>query len=756
MMSPGNDNYGFFLSDVLNYPLIARCTEFSHIIDRCSIKELHDIFPTLVNSIFGVPNSTGWGLRTICRSLNQHEFDCLYHFFTPLGPMFRLCYRLLNEPFKFDVPIEMLPFSTSQVLLNGGYSNFYTDMINIDPIRRQIVSLSLNSFDYFILHFLLHGLSPIHIMYPGALAAHNGMWQTLYFTLTADYLCTFLPANPENIVMPTNICGSVKTTANVPIQPIQPNRSPKYLSLSAITHNFTTNTTTIRSPDSFRQHWRTESVLYLFVDIWLRHNFDECRELPSSEFIRVVRILVKQLHIFGNSADLDNTSMSLLRKLAQPMMNAQMYVFLRCIISRWPLDSSFTTVLELWLSYIQPWRYIFPNNAMYIGSPQIAHRFEQFVMENMISYTQILVQLLPRFERIDFSSMRNVMMLHRVLKVFAQANLSDLLKLNEQEIGSMNIGMMSTPNHKSPKHPDSFNGPSNMNLSYRSDQSLHNESYKHLFGAEVQDHLKHLVQKMLAFREIHSEHAAKLERDLISRRKGFFKYIKWLLIHDDDASTQQELKDSKKIPDLLNNMLSAVSVIFDIDIPTSEEVFAFSSQYSWDESRSYDKSALMQAEMDMDVFDTYPSPTIMKKRVMDVQYMGDPALIPIQSGENAFLVRCLHIVATRINEKYPRDIDGLWNRNGILGQLARQILHPPMTLRSFDKTQGMSREVKQDIGARVTFRQFGSYKTCATIFGAYLLGYLFYGSGVSGLVILSVVTFVYVVVVSFLNDPKVH
>lgn len=109
--------------------------------------------------------------------------------------------------------------------------------------------------------------------------------------------------------------------------------------------------------------------------------------------------------------------MSLLRKLAQPMMNAQMYTFLRCIISRWPLDTSFTTVLELWLSYIQPWRYTFPNNAAFLGNPQIAHRFEQFVMENMISYTQILVQLLPRFERIDFSSIRNVMMLHRVLKV---------------------------------------------------------------------------------------------------------------------------------------------------------------------------------------------------------------------------------------------------------------------------------------------------------------------------------------------------
>lgn len=123
----------------------------------------------------------------------------------------------------------------------------------------------------------------------------------------------------------------------------------------------------------------------------------------------------------------------------------------------------------------------------------------------------------------------------------------------------MNIGnMMASPNHKPHKHSDSFNA---SNLSYRTE---HNESYKYLFGLEVHDHLKHLVQKMLVFREIHAEHAAKLERDLKNRRKGFFKYIKWLLMHDDDSGSQQELNDSKKIPDILNNMLMAVSNIFDV------------------------------------------------------------------------------------------------------------------------------------------------------------------------------------------------
>ena len=87
-----------------------RCPELGLLIDRCSIKELQDLFPFLVKSIFGVPNGgVGWGFRTITQQANPNEFGILYSFFVPLGPMFRLCYRLLNEPVKFDVPIELLP-----------------------------------------------------------------------------------------------------------------------------------------------------------------------------------------------------------------------------------------------------------------------------------------------------------------------------------------------------------------------------------------------------------------------------------------------------------------------------------------------------------------------------------------------------------------------------------------------------------------------------------------------------------------------
>lgn len=178
------------------------------------------------------------------------------------------------------------------------------------------------------------------------------------------------------------------------------------------------DTTNIRSPETPRTFsWRTETVLYFAVDCWLRYDVDGCRELPSSEFIRVVRILIKQLHAFGNSADLDNTSMGSLRKLAQPMMNAQVYTFLKHLIARWPLDSSFSVVLELWLSYIQPWRYTFGRTLYPNMEPRIQKKNESFIAENLICYTQILVQILPRFERLDFSTIKNSLMIFRVLKV---------------------------------------------------------------------------------------------------------------------------------------------------------------------------------------------------------------------------------------------------------------------------------------------------------------------------------------------------
>lgn len=100
--------------EILNQPPMMRCPELGLLIDRASLRELQDIYPVLVNSIFGVNTGggTGWGFRLMTRDTHPHDFDVLYNFFIPIGgPMFRLCYRLLSDSLKYELPVGMLPVS---------------------------------------------------------------------------------------------------------------------------------------------------------------------------------------------------------------------------------------------------------------------------------------------------------------------------------------------------------------------------------------------------------------------------------------------------------------------------------------------------------------------------------------------------------------------------------------------------------------------------------------------------------------------
>lgn len=514
--------------------------------------------------------------------------------------MFRLCYRLLSEPIKFDVPIESLPPKTIQMLNNGRYAIFYSDILNIDPYRRQVSSLQLNAFDYFILHFVLHGMSPLHKQFPAALTVHNDHLKTVYYFLTADFLCTFLPTDPNAEVQPSNVYCSVKSAAPIPMSPIVPMRRTKYLSRNVISHNFTSNATNIRTAEPSRSsYWRTESVLHLFIDTWLRYDIDGTADLPSSEFIQVVRVLVKQLHSFANSAEIDVTPMASLRSLAQPMMNAQINNFLRGIIQRWPLDSSFLVVLELWLSYIQPWRYTL-NRQIGLDDPQgqlcIPQKFEKFIMENAAAYTQIFIQLLPRFERLDFTSLKNVTILYRLARVFSQTNLSQLLRIHDRRLltnehltfspnKSNLLAHISSHNHSpsSPSSPprhsqdvtDSFDTPANSTayFSHRSDAAyLHeDDTYICLFGSTEKQRM--IVTKLEIFKsklfesyEMANQQINQLEASVQKRYNGLSGYIKWYFSNDEEAEHNQSLNDAKKISEVLEYVIRSFAIIFEVKI----------------------------------------------------------------------------------------------------------------------------------------------------------------------------------------------
>ncbi|XP_069964053.1 sphingomyelin phosphodiesterase 4 isoform X1 [Bactrocera oleae] len=757
-----NENLGNRIMELMSYPIPDRCVELTQLFERCSLRELQDVFPTIVQSVFGIGSGgLGWGLRATTKENSPMCFDVLHEFFSPMGPMLRLCYRLLNEAIKFEFNLDLLPHKVSEMIQSGQYSLFYADLVNIDPFRRQVTSLVLNAFDYYMLHYVIHATFPLHKMYPAALQVHNERMKTVYFFLTAEYLCTFLPGNPDAIVFPTNICTSVKAPQPLqPVQPLQPQRSPKYLKIPTNTSLFQTDSPSTsaaavaavqaaRNCDSPRTHcWRTESVLHFFIDTWLRYDIDEARDLPSSEFIRVVRILVKQVHTFANSTHLDHTPMVMLRKLANPMMKTRIYPFLKSIIGRWPLDSSLSVVLELWLSYIQPWRYLFdaPNAGYYGGSGvnaansmaagsignevAVSQRFSTFIAENLVIYTQIFVYILPRFERLDFTTFRNVIMLHRLVKVFSQPNLPAMLCQAEQAY-ICQLGADSPRKHSVYARQGKTEW----------DGIFHEESYTPLFGPAVKCEIEQVIKTVCISRLYVLQEIDNIRLDIVEQRKAHsFLRKMFATIFADVSPAELKLQEIAKIPDVLDLAVRSLSVMFDVRLPeiTLEQIHDRNSPQL--NMSAYDSSDYLDISK--------VSPIQMQNNLANLSATIDPATVPIKDYELKFLVRFLHKISCRLNEMFGNEIQALWCRSDFVGKLARQLLYPPMTQQWFDKSRGVSELCEERLPARICLRPLASYQVLGLITFAMLIGYSLWHAPIFGLFIFILLFSIYITILA--------
>lgn len=746
-MSHYSGNLGNRILEILSRPAPEKCPELGLLFDRCSIRELQEYFPNIINSIFDLTNlGIGWGLRTVTKEDSSHTFEILHDFFIPHGPMFRLCYRLLNDAIKFEFNIDLLPHKLSEMIQSGQYSIFYSDLLSIDPFRRCVHALSLNAFDYFILNFAIHGTFPLHKRYAAALQVHNERMKTVYFFLSAQYLCTFLPESPDQVVTPTNICPTVKVPQPMPVQPLQPMRSPKYLKIPNMSPYLVTNnqaTITAETPRTYA--WRTESVLHLFFDSWLRYDVEEARDLPSSEFIRVVRILVKQTHTFCNCAHLDATSMAQLRKIAQQMMKARMFPFLKSIIARWPLDSSLSVVLELWLSYIQPWRYTFEwqnnNHQANIEFP-ISSRFDSFIQDNLAIYTQIFIHILPRFERLDFTTFRNVIMLHRLIKVFCQTTLPQKLYNYEQYFcGNNTFGI----NH--------LDAPQ-ITRTYRSsldssgcvgewDHLFNEDSYIPMFGPVIQSEVEHFIEtiniaKVYVKKEIRSIRKEEIEKH---QNIGFLKNTIKLLF-EDISPNAIKLQEIMKTPDLLDLAMQSLAAMFDINLT---EV-SMDNVLSTDHNNSLNFSVYDNSEY-LDI--SKVKPLQMRQNIGNIKTTTiDPALLPIQFQECTILVRFLHQVSCKVNEMFSDEMDNIWKRSDIWGKISRQILSPPMKAQWFEKQRGVSQFCEDQLPPRICLRFLASYKTLILIGASLFVGQILWGAPSYGLLSLLLLNATYLFILS--------
>lgn len=95
----------------------ARCRELTSLLSCGNIRDLQQIFPLLIDSIFGPRGTLCWSLRTVVVDNNTYEYNLLQEFLSPCGPLFKLIYNLLRESHvKYEFSVAFLPVSILEVI----------------------------------------------------------------------------------------------------------------------------------------------------------------------------------------------------------------------------------------------------------------------------------------------------------------------------------------------------------------------------------------------------------------------------------------------------------------------------------------------------------------------------------------------------------------------------------------------------------------------------------------------------------------
>ncbi|KAL4710747.1 hypothetical protein ACJJTC_004392 [Scirpophaga incertulas] len=731
----------------LNMPLHDKVHELTRIIDQSSPnKELQALFPQLINNIFSTSIGNGWGLRSITFDCNRYEFELLLGFFEPLGPVFRLCYKLLSDTqLKYKLSLNLLPIDLQISLERGRFSQFYADLLSVDSQSLNVLDLSLNPFDYYIFHFALH------------LVTNNTVnnswenWNSVYFALACDYLMHFLPTDPNASVLPhiPNYTGKVPMatplqTANRPLY------SPSLLlipDLSGMNNQHSSQT------QSRNEVWRSETVLQVFIDIWMSVEQSYSRNVEayqksytslfsSPERVRTVRVLVKHVHSYSAKHLVDPAARtSALRKYARQIMCTRAYHYVKHLVQTWPLDASFRLVMELWLSLIQPWRYTdnsinqdrFPssnNNQEEVNASVFDASFTQFIAENFPTYTCIFQMVVPRFLRLDLTAYKNAVMLFRLGKVFSQQHLVPILWNLEQGIIDNNLGMQHSPevsfNSSALDHSYTYNGVALHKWVAVAKQALSelnlspNYEYDPIWSENKKGFSIEFVKKIMTAHLVADKNLDDLTKKMQSQHKGVWaSMMNWLMMGNYEEE-RNLLEEMKKVPIYLNN-----AVIYFTDI------------YGLSEGVIQPSAAVVEDSLEHSSFANstsfpYSITNKLRSNSSSVQYMGDPDLMPISSYESTILVRILYQIATRINEMYESEFSQLWLKNNIWGYLAREVLQKPCTVHTYIKDSTNHQNiVSQNLPARLSLRRLGSHAFIIWTTVGYLIFRLFSYSGLS-------------------------
>ncbi|XP_035486233.2 sphingomyelin phosphodiesterase 4 isoform X2 [Scophthalmus maximus] len=724
-------------SDATTKPLLQRCQDLVKIIDEYPAKELHLIFPWLVESVFGSLDGViaGWNLRLL--HSRSHEFNIVTEFLNPCGPMLKLVYKLQAEEYKYEIPVNYLPGPVKACIQEGVLPDcpLFHNKLQFPLSGLLTLNLALNPFEFFMFNFAFCLITPK--CYPQG--QHGSSTDSAYFVLVDTYLKYFLPSE-----------------GNVPPSPFSDSRgsvtapSPRSSSISfagygvhspSLLKHHIFHQPSVNADPSAQEIWRSETLLQMFVEIWLHHYSLEMYQklqspqvklallqyrlsmssmpcqphappgsgtlhtyqepfTPTEEHVLVVRLLVKHLHAFSNSLKPEQLSSSpsahshahtspleeFKRVVVQRFVQQKLYLFLQHCFGHWPLDASFRAVLETWLSFIQPWRYTGEKmNPQPDQNRTVPDKWESFVQENLLMYTKLFQVFLNRAVRTDLVNAKNALMVFRVAKVFAQPNLADMIQKGEQ--------LFLEPEHVlHHRQPRGYLTPSQGGSFLSSRQKVVTDmvfrvkshvyslegqdcQYKQMFGSDLRGAVMKLIQMIAQARQ-----TAKRISDHASEVAASSSFMSWFGLGSSDlnntfsgAEPEESGECLKKTHEFLDRALENLCLIFKLNQGQLSQLISNLGS-SQDDGNCRQLPDCVQGENGLILTDLGRRQIINGLRRFDLQYQGDPELQPIRSYENALLVRLFYRISSLVNERYGGHMSALCSRPDFLGRLGRHYL----------------------------------------------------------------------------------
>uniref|UniRef100_A0A669PKT0 Sphingomyelin phosphodiesterase 4 n=1 Tax=Phasianus colchicus TaxID=9054 RepID=A0A669PKT0_PHACC len=697
-------------ADCVNKPFAQRCHDLETVIEEFPAKELHGIFPWLVESIFGSLDGiiVGWNLRCLQGRTNPTEYSVALDFLDPSGPMMKLVYKLQAEEYRYDFPVSYLPGPVKasiqeQVLPE---CSLYHNKVQFTSSGGLDLNLALNPFEYYMFYFAISLITQKN----SPITHHVSPSNSAYFILVDTYLKCFLPTEGSVLPPPSSNPGGA-IPSPTPRSPAVPFTSYGMHHTSLLKRHIAHQPSVNADPAS-QEIWRSETLLQIFVEMWLHHYSLEMYQKmqsphvkesfkPTEEHVLVVRLLVKHLHAFSNSLKPEPLSPSAHSHTASPLeefkrvviprfVQQKLYIFLQHCFGHWPLDASFRAVLEMWLSYLQPWRYApeKPPQTAELLPRSVSEKWAAFIQENLLMYTKLFVGFLNRTLRTDLVSPKNALMVFRVAKVFAQPNLAEMILKGEQLFLEPEL-VIPHRQHRlfmTPTLGGSFFSswpPTITDASFKVKSHVYSLEgqdfqYKQMFGTEVRNLLNEaqLTQMMMK------------------------------------CGTAQDENGKKQLPDCIESENGLIL------------------------------TPLGRYQM------------INGLRRFDVQYQGDTELQPIRSYENATLVRLLYRLSSALNERFAEQMNVLCSREDFIGRFCCYHLKNPRFVHKIRYSPVLKDRRNQNWGPRISLRFLASYRTLFSLLMLYFIASWFYIGPVGCTFIILFSYFLYAVIMTFFFEGR--